>query len=1677
MKLFGKMKWITAAILLFAMVLGLCPVRAAEGECVADILLYERYPHAKEFQISTPEGLQKFSQLGQKDSFLGKTFYMICDIDMNGFSYVPPVEFAGVFDGGFHAIKRLTVTTNDANCGFVGKVTATGLIRNLGVEAGVFTATCSKDGWRAGSLAGIVEKGVVERCWSSSDVTISGGYDSLSVGGIVGGLHSGGIVKNCYFAGIATGIKVAAGIAGWGQGSSESYVGQIYNCFNMGQLVAETKYAIGRYSKSITAGNQARAMYNNYYFDSSYTEYDWSEGDIKVSRHNLGSGNLARVLDTKSPLGGEPVWSQGALFPELRKTAGVYALSLTIVSKGSSSRITMYLNGGDRYTVAVPESVAVSLRADGGSVDGRTFVMPSHNAALTVTVDAANVVDYSSFPEDELYIVTDAAGFRALSTAVNSGMTFYGKSLYMLCDTNMDYEPHTPIGIYISESDRSKCFSGSFYGNNFKVFNLKVNNTSLNGGGLFGSSYGAYFNGLHIYNGSVTCGNRVGGISGYADACIFAYCTNGASIRSRGGTDGVGGLAGVARMSSVFNYCGNYGTVTATAKGAAGLAGWGQGNVEMTGCFNVGIVTAPSDVAALARVKKDYVPAFRDCYYLKTACDVSVAGSATNLQRFRSGIVASYINTSSRKTTSNGAFTGTPVIPGICTQNQQPAICTRLYSYAGDVQLDYQTICANLGDDLPATNASDYYGSSAYHAPDAVTSYAYPEAVPFYVSYELNGGSWIKERTTEYTRALGLGLPREDEVCREGYALAGWYEEESLTGQPLSVIPPETTGDKTLYAKWAQSVEIGSVEEYLALVNAVNGGNSYRDLYVRLTGDLDFGGATIPALGTEVAPFSGVLDGQGYRVRNFAVNGDDAQGFVGYLKQGTIKFLNVEDATISGKTNTGSLVGVNEDGLIMGCMSSGEVVSTQATYDYTLMCQNVRYARANDASPNSVEERIPRMKTFLKSYDPDIIGFQEYDSVWKTPIESVLTGYDKQLVYGNTPIQEGGTPLYWKSSKFSALEKGTFWLSETPSVISYGWGATHYRTCTYAVLKVKNTDMLIIAANAHLDHEVELARDKGMELIMNRMDALMEKYEAKGYHEIYFHIVGDFNAQPNSNMAKELSKRLTEARYAAVTLGTPVDTNTYSAYKETATSRGDFMFITNNVDVPYYKVALDRINGYAISDHYGLYGELRIGGNSHGGIAGENRGMILGCSYTGSIQTQGGSSGMAGENKGRILNSYSQYSSSAQRVFANAITTGYNNGRVDFCYYDSHSGHGGAGTAVSDLKAANMPDKLNRMVCLWVRREGANGGLPFICRKHEPVYEELNAGEHKVSCQSCRDSYEEAHVFAEGLCACGAKERLDPVLDESLKLSHSLNLASDISINYVVPASMLEGYDMATVYGESTVGIYGGETLLRTTTVRMEPVKKGSMYYLTLTGVTAVQMNDTISTVLYGMKDGQPYCSNADLYSVAQYAYSQLNKDITIAPARLKTICADLLRYGSKAQVYKGYRIGSLADGAMTEAHKAYLSDLEAVSFGENNLDMGDLEQPTVIWAGKSLNLDSKVALKFVFSLADYTGELEALSMKVSYKNIYGESVEVTVRELQIYSEARNLYSFTVDSLLVSELREVLSVRIYEGEQPLSTTYRYSADTYGNNKTGALLDLCKALFAYSDSAKRYFISK
>ena len=349
---------------------------------------------------------------------------------------------------------------------------------------------------------------------------------------------------------------------------------------------------------------------------------------------------------------------------------------------------------------------------------------------------------------------------------------------------------------------------------------------------------------------------------------------------------------------------------------------------------------------------------------------------------------------------------------------------------------------------------------------------------------------------------------------------------------------------------------------------------------------------------------------------------------------------------------------------------------------------------------------------------------------------------------------------------------------------------------------------------------------------------------------------------------------------------------------------------------------------------------------------------------------------------------------------------------------------------------------------------------------HEYSY--IDKGDsHLGTCIRCSKTLTASHSYENGPCICGATEAL---VDSNIRIQHGLNLASDISINYVVSADLLKDYDSHSLL--CTLPVYEGDKLTGTETVTVEPELKGSLYYYTLTGLTAVQIGDEIEAQLRMSKDGKTYLSPVDLYSVAMYAYSQLDK--SSATDSLKTLCADLLRYGTMAQSYKDYRANSPADAQMTAAQRAYLSDMAKVTFGTCNEILSDLASPTITWVGKTLDLSSKVTVKYVFDLNSYMGDPADLSLKVSYVDISGETLETTIVGAEPYGTSGSRYSISFDGLLAAELRAVVDAAVYVGDTRLSQTLRYSPDTYGNDKTGTLGDLCKALFAYSDSAKAYF---
>lgn len=47
--------------------------------------------------------------------------------------------------------------------------------------------------------------------------------------------------------------------------------------------------------------------------------------------------------------------------------------------------------------------------------------------------------------------------------------------------------------------------------------------------------------------------------------------------------------------------------------------------------------------------------------------------------------------------------------------------------------------------------------------------------------------------------------------------------------------------------------------------------------------------------------------------------------------------------------------------------------------------------------------------------------------------------------------------IFWRTAELELLDKGTFWLSETPDQVSKGWDASYRRTCTWAGFRHKKS--------------------------------------------------------------------------------------------------------------------------------------------------------------------------------------------------------------------------------------------------------------------------------------------------------------------------------------------------------------------------------------------------------------------------------------------------------------------------------------------------------------------------------------------------------------------------------------------------------------------------------------------
>ena len=101
--------------------------------------------------------------------------------------------------------------------------------------------------------------------------------------------------------------------------------------------------------------------------------------------------------------------------------------------------------------------------------------------------------------------------------------------------------------------------------------------------------------------------------------------------------------------------------------------------------------------------------------------------------------------------------------------------------------------------------------------PADVTALTVQWTVPTYaVTLHPNGGTINSGNVTGYTYGVGATLPTADVMTYTGHTFKGWYDNENLTGSPVTAIGGTGTGNKEYWAKW-------EINQYTITVKPENG--------------------------------------------------------------------------------------------------------------------------------------------------------------------------------------------------------------------------------------------------------------------------------------------------------------------------------------------------------------------------------------------------------------------------------------------------------------------------------------------------------------------------------------------------------------------------------------------------------------------------------------------------------------------------------------------------------------------------------------------------------------------------------------------------------------------------------------------------------------------------------------
>jgi len=249
---------------------------------------------------------------------------------------------------------------------------------------------------------------------------------------------------------------------------------------------------------------------------------------------------------------------------------------------------------------------------------------------------------------------------------------------------------------------------------------------------------------------------------------------------------------------------------------------------------------------------------------------------------------------------------------------------------------------------------------------------------------------------------------------------------------------------------------------------------------------------------------------------------------------------------------------------------------------------NIRFA-SFDPGMQNWEQRKEGVVSLLTNYD--FIGLQEVLPVQISDIKESL-GDEYGYIFRTREIDTTkgeGSPVLYNSARWELINSDVLWLSDTPEIPgSNTWGAAFNRVVTYGFFQDVASGDQVLVINTHFDHVSQLAREKSIELIL-------EKFKVN-FPIIPVILMGDFNVTAENPVYSRIvsTPSLSDSYLSANSTETNTSATFHGWKPETPVDRIDYIFISSSLDAISSEVLRSKHNGNYPSDHFPVRSVLRI---------------------------------------------------------------------------------------------------------------------------------------------------------------------------------------------------------------------------------------------------------------------------------------------------------------------------------------------------------------------------------------------------------------------------------------------------------------------------------------------------